>query len=57
MTKIYHYSWDGEMQPLQDWIISELESFKEYFERLPNKLNYFDVEKSLQYWKKLPKEK
>ena len=57
MSKIYHYSWDGEMQPLQDWIIAELESLQEYFKRLPNKPNYFDVQKSLQYWKNLPKEK
>lgn len=57
MTKIYNYSWDGEMQPLQDWIISELENLQEYFERLPNKPNYFDVDKSLQYWKNLSKQK
>lgn len=57
MTQIYHYSWDREILPLQDWIISELEEFKTYFETHPNKLNYFDVDKSLQYWKNLPEVK
>ena len=57
MSKIYHYSWDEEMLPLREWIISELENLQDYFERFPNKPNYFDVPKSLQYWKNLPEEK
>ncbi|WP_374330347.1 WG repeat-containing protein [Soonwooa sp.] len=57
MSKIYHYSWDGEITPLREWIISELEEFKTYFETHPNKPNYFDVQKSLQYWKNLPDQK
>lgn len=48
--KIYKEDYTGVRVPLKEWIIEELHSAKEYFQRLPHKPHRFDVDARLKVW-------